>query len=74
MKLFKKKKERVVNLQLHHTADKIALSFLTGQRKIAAYLERKTQYWNRLSKLIALILFGAAFGGFSLYLLLKAIL
>jgi hypothetical protein len=74
MKLFKKKRDRMENLQSNHTADKIAQSILTVQRKIAAYLEKKTRYWNRPSKLIALILFTAAFGGFSLYLLLKAVL
>ena len=64
----------MVNLQSPYIADKIAQSILTTQRRIAAYLERKTRYWNKPSKLIALIFFGAAFGGFSLYLLLKAIL
>lgn len=73
MKLFKKKRESMVNLEPPYMADKIAQSILTGQRKIAAYLERKTRYWNKPSKLIALILFAAAFGGFSLYLLFKAI-
>jgi hypothetical protein len=43
------------------------------QRKFADYLSRKTQYWNRSSKLIALALFCLAFGGISLWLLLEAI-
>jgi len=44
------------------------------QRKVAGYLGRKTQYWNRSSKLIALALFCLVFGGLSLLLLLKAII
>jgi len=44
------------------------------QRKAAAYLSRKTQYWNRSSKIIALALFCLLFGGGCLLLLLKAII
>ena len=42
------------------------------QRKAADYLNRKTAYWNRASKIIALVLFSLVFGGISLYLLIKA--
>jgi hypothetical protein len=44
------------------------------QRKAAAYLSRKTQYWNRSSKITALALFCLLFGGCCLLLLLKAII
>ncbi len=44
------------------------------QRKVAAYLSRKTQYWNRGSKITALTLFCLLFGGCCLLLLLKAII
>jgi len=42
------------------------------QRRLAAYLERKTAYWDRRSKLIALFLFCLLFGGLSLWLLARA--
>jgi hypothetical protein len=42
------------------------------QRGLAAYLERKTAYWDRRSKLIALFLFCLLFGGLSLWLLARA--
>jgi len=44
------------------------------QRQFADYLGRKTQYWNRASKLIALMLFIGVFGGCCLLLILKAII
>lgn len=44
------------------------------QRKMADYLSRKTQYWNRTSKIIALVLFCLLFGGGCLLLLIKAII
>lgn len=42
------------------------------QQKLAAHLARKTQYWNRLSWLIALALFILLFGGCCLFLCIKA--
>jgi hypothetical protein len=44
------------------------------QRKAADWLGRKTLYWNRSSKIIALTLFCLLFGGLCLLLLLKAII
>lgn len=44
------------------------------QRQFAEYLGRKTQYWNRASKLTALLLFVLVFGGCCLLLILKAII
>lgn len=41
-------------------------------RHIAAYLDRKTLYWNRGSKLIALVLFCLVFGSVCLWLLMRA--
>ena len=72
MRLFKKRPataryERPFIAQLRSAID-------ARQRQFAAYLGRKTQYWNRSSKLIALALFCLAFGGTSLWLLLKAII
>jgi hypothetical protein len=42
--------------------------------RLACTLNRKTCYWNRTSKLTALMVFCLLFGGMSLYLFLKAIL
>jgi hypothetical protein len=41
-------------------------------RRIAAYLDRKTLYWNRGSKLIALVLFCLVFGSMCLWLVMRA--
>jgi hypothetical protein len=53
-------------------AERVAGRIVRVQRQVAAWLERKTQYWNKASKLIALYLFCLLFGGFSLWLLIKA--
>ncbi|MES2277911.1 MAG: hypothetical protein V4592_17925 [Bacteroidota bacterium] len=42
------------------------------QRKVAGYLCRRTQYWNRGSWLLALGLFILLFGGCCLLLCIKA--
>ena len=42
------------------------------QRQAAAYLSRKTAYWNRSSWIIALALFILLFGSFCLLLCIKA--
>jgi hypothetical protein len=44
------------------------------QLQVSGYLNRKTQYWNRASKLTALFLFCLLFGGCCLLLLIKAII
>lgn len=41
-------------------------------KRFGARLNRRTAYWNRSSKVIALAVFCLVFGGFSLWLLLKA--
>lgn len=72
MKLFTKRKtgNRITNrvsLQFQRFAEQ-------NQRNAANYLSRKTQYWNRSSKIIALVLFCLLFGGGCLLLLIKAII
>jgi len=42
------------------------------QQKIAEYLSRRTQYWNKSSWLIALALFTLLFGGCCLLLCIKS--
>ncbi|HTD98375.1 MAG TPA: hypothetical protein VK668_03780 [Mucilaginibacter sp.] len=41
-------------------------------RKVSGWLERKTAYWDRRSKLLALFLFCLVLGGLSLWLLMRA--
>lgn len=53
-------------------ATKMASAILSRQTKIADYLNRKTAYWNKTSKVLLLVVFCAAFGGLSIYLLLKS--
>jgi hypothetical protein len=74
MNLFRKK--RINNnsaLNNNAIADRLAKAIINRQSRIAAYLDRKTQYWNGTSKLIALILICLLFGGFSLYMLISAL-
>ena len=52
-------------------ATKMAGAILSRQNKIATYLNRKTAYWNKTSKVLLLLTFCVAFGGLSIYLLLK---
>ena len=42
------------------------------QLKLAGFLSRRTQYWNRLSWIIALVSFILLFGGCCLFLCIKA--
>jgi len=53
-------------------AERLAGRIIRCQRRVANWLQRKTQHWNRASKLIALYLFCLLFGGFSLWLLIRA--
>jgi hypothetical protein len=54
-------------------AGQVAAAIVRRQTQVANYLNRKTAYWNRSAKITALVLFCLAFGGISLYLLIKAI-
>jgi hypothetical protein len=50
------------------------ISFLYGMpARLATALNRRTQYWNKASKLVALGLFVLLLGGGSAYLICKAI-
>ncbi len=70
----KTKKQRHRQRGRMHLPINIANAIIRRQLQVAAYLERKTQYWNKTSKITALVIFCLVFGGFSIYLLLKAIL
>ncbi|MFB9843944.1 hypothetical protein [Mucilaginibacter ginsenosidivorans] len=53
-------------------AGRIASRIIHRKTQLANYLNRKTQYWNKPSKLIALFLFCLLFGSLCLYLIIKA--
>jgi len=69
---WKQRKSRPLTLRQERFADRIGLAIVRRQTQVANYLNRKTAYWNRASKIIALVLFSLVFGGISLYLLIKA--
>jgi len=54
-------------------ASRIAGRIIQKQTQIAGFLNRKTQHWNKASKLIALALFVLVFGGLCIYLIIKHI-
>jgi hypothetical protein len=53
-------------------AGRIANRIIHWKTQLADYLNRKTQHWNKSSKLIALFLFCLLFGSICLYLIIKA--
>ena len=73
MGLFRKRKQKALTERQEKLAGQVAAAIIRRQTQAAGYLNRKTQYWNKSSKIIALLLFCLLFGGISLYLLLKAI-
>lgn len=73
MNLFKSKRAAVINPKAEALAIRIAGSIIRRQTRIAGYLNRKTQHWNRASKIIALLLFMLLFGGMCLYFIIKSI-
>ncbi|HEY8929586.1 MAG TPA: hypothetical protein VIM55_10375 [Mucilaginibacter sp.] len=68
-----KKRNTPLTNQQERLAGRIALAIIRRQARIADYLNRKTAYWDKRSKLIALALFSLAFGGLSLYILLTSL-
>jgi len=74
MGLFRKRKQnKLLTSRQEALAGKVAAVIVYHQARIANYLNRKTAYWNKRAKITALLLFCLAFGGISLYLLIKAI-
>ncbi len=53
-------------------ARKIAGAIVGRQTRMANYLNRKTQHWNKASKLMALITFITLFGCLSAWLIIKS--
>jgi len=54
-------------------AARVANRIIRQQTRMADYLNRKTAYWSKASKLIALFLFCLLFGSICLYFIIKAI-
>lgn len=73
MRLFRKKKGNVAHRD-SPLLIRIAGTVHQRQLQVSGYLNRKTQYWNRASKLTALFVFCLLLGGCCLLLLLKAII
>ena len=71
MNLFHKRKPKSYP-KAEALAERIAGRIIRRQSRIAGYLNRKTQYWNKASKLIALLLFCLLFGSLCLYLIIKS--
>jgi len=74
MRLFKRKKESTAKHRENALATQIGGYIHQRQTQVSGYLNRKTQYWNHASKLTALFLFCLLFGGFCLFMLIKAII
>lgn len=70
----KQSKNKALTVRQEAWAGKMASVIIRRQTQVAAYLNRKTAYWNKSSKLIALALFCIVFGGMSLYLLFTNLL
>lgn len=70
MRLFKKQEKAYMQSSIWITQVRERIE--QRQQKVANYLGRKTQYWNRSSWLIALVLFILFFGGCCLLLCIKA--
>lgn len=73
MKIFRKKKG-VLTYRESPLLIRITGAIHRWQLQVSGYLNRKTQYWNRASKLTALFVFCLLFGSCCLLLLLKAII
>ncbi|WP_462267701.1 hypothetical protein [Mucilaginibacter sp.] len=71
MEPFEKRKIQLAQAR-QQLSEQVKASILHKQRMIADYLDRKTQYWNKTSKIILLVIIILLLGGMSLYLLLKA--
>jgi hypothetical protein len=69
---WKRNRNKALTVRQERLAERVAFEIVRRQTRIANYLNGKTQHWNHTLKIIALILFSLAFGGVSLYLLIKA--
>jgi hypothetical protein len=72
MKFFKKNQQNI-NPKSEALAVRIAGRIIQRQIKLANFLNRKTQHWNRTAKLTALVLFLLVFGALSCYYIIKSL-
>lgn len=70
MGLFRKRKKLTNSSK---AASRIEMAIIKKQHQFADYLNRKTQHWDRASKLILLLTICLIFGGASFWLLIRAI-
>jgi hypothetical protein len=70
MRLFSKQKQRARQSRI---VGQIETAISRRQQQVAEHLNRKTQHWNKASKLILFLLICLLFGGASLWLLISAI-
>ena len=66
------KKSKSLTSQQEHQAGRIADKILKAQRHTADYLNKKTVLLSPKTWLILLIVFSAAFGSYSMFLLIQA--
>jgi hypothetical protein len=64
---WKRRKRRALTAKQENAANRMASAIVRRQTRLANYLNRKTQYWNKASKLLLLALLILLLGGFSLY-------
>jgi len=74
MNLFRKRKHVAEIQRDNPLSDRTMETINKWQLQVSSYLNRKTQYWDRASKLTALFLFCLLFGLCCLLLLIKAII
>lgn len=70
MQLFSKQKRQARQSRI---AGQIEMAVSRRQQQVADALNRRTEHWNRASKLILLLAICLLFGGASLWLLIRAI-
>ena len=66
-------KQKALSPKAAALAERMANRIIRRQSQLAAYLNRKTQHWNKASKLTALLVFCLVFGSLCLYFILKSI-
>ena len=66
-------KQKALSPKAAAFAERVANGIIRRQTQLADTLNRKTQHWNRASKIIALLLFCMAFGGLCFYFIIKSI-
>jgi hypothetical protein len=70
MGLFRKRRKQA---NKNRVASRIETATLKKQHQLADCLNRKTQHWDKASKIIMLLAICLVFGGASLWLLIRAL-